>query len=169
MRAAVDKYFALHARLEAAVTTANYPEAARCASASIPLFQALVDETTHDYGRFDIKHSVAVESGGRVLAALGDHATLEQMLRVLQCIPDLSAWSATAAGLLEDSQLGERILNIVADSPGIIQIDLKSRLDINDGRRIATICLWLNKVGRLQRHKHTGSYALFPCGTRLPR
>jgi len=158
----VDRYFDLHARIEDAIRSDDYRTVASCVKNSIPLFQALVEETKRDYGRFDIQRSVAVDKGGRVLAAMGDIVGLKEMHRRLERIPELQDWRIFVEGLLEDVEIGEKIIAVVKQTPGIRQFDMKGTVGTADGRRIATICLWLEKVGRLRRERQGRSFTLSP-------
>ena len=67
----VNRYFQLHERIEEAMRCSDYSDAAQCAIESVRLIPDLVRDTKKEYGTFDIVESVAVQAGGKILAALG--------------------------------------------------------------------------------------------------
>lgn len=156
----LDRYYQHHEGIEGAVRRNDLATAARLAKDTIPLFPDLVRDTKLQFGAFDISESVAVHTGARVLAALGDVEGLRRMRNVLASVPELRDWAGFVSDRLADAELGSRITEWVQANPGCGQASLKSRLGVKDGRRVANVCGWLERAGRILRRKAGKSYEL---------
>ena len=155
------RYFQLHESIKSAVQAARYTDALRFVKASIPLIPVLVRDTKRRFGTFDILESEAVLTGGKLMAALGDVAGLQDMHRVLSSMPETREWADHTALRIADVELSNQLLALVSTEPGTIQSSLKSRFSSIEPERMRELCAWLNRVGRLRREEKGNSYALY--------
>jgi len=157
----MEKYYALHERIIESLRNSRFQSVVDAVEETIPLYRELVRQTKAEYGKFDIEVSVAIEKGGKVVAAMGRQDILRIMERTLRDIQETKSWAENVAHLIEDSEIGDGIVQVVQQNPGIEQGKLKSRLAVDDGKRIANIAYWLEKVGRIRREKEGTKYRLF--------
>lgn len=159
---AVQRYFELHDIIKEAVRTDDYRHAVTLAKEAVSLIPHLVRNTKRQFGQFDIVESVAVENGGRLLAALGDAGGLRTMHETLTAVPETHQWASAIKGFIHDAEVGDQILEMVRRQPGVLQTTLRSSLPGVDSARVTELCYWLARVGRLKRTKRGRSYALLP-------
>jgi hypothetical protein len=157
----MDKYYKLHDQIIELMKAKRFREVSRAVEQTIPLYKDLVTKTKREYGVFDLQTSVAIEKGGKIVAALGMIDILHKLESTLRSIPEIQSWAEEAARLVEDSDIGNRIIQLVREIPGISQLKLKDKLHIDDQKRISNVVYWLEKVGRTKREKEGKSYKLF--------
>jgi hypothetical protein len=157
----VDRYYVLHERIMESMRARRFQDVVAAVAETIPLYNDLVRKTKREYGSFDLETSIAIDKGGKVVAALGRQDILRELERTLRSIPETQMWAEDAARLIEDSETGNRIVGLVCENPGILQASLKERLPGTDGVRIRYIVYWLNKVGRIRQEGEGKSYRLF--------
>jgi len=71
-KAVSKRYFALHEQIQAAQKARDYLGVARLARQTYQLLPDFVEACKREYGRWDIQSSVAVHTGGTILAVLQD-------------------------------------------------------------------------------------------------
>jgi hypothetical protein len=158
----VDKYFDLHAKIEAAKKAHDYRTAILYARQTYPLFPAFVEACKRQYKRFDIQSSVAVETGSILMAVMGDREGIAELRKALSGTSELQAWMGAAEKAEQDADVVDRILDLVSREPGVLQTNLKKRLATDDGRRLSTLVQWLGKARRLLLEREGKTYRLFP-------
>lgn len=154
------RYFSLHERIQSAHKARDYREVARLARQTYDLLPMFVAAWKREYGRWDIQTSLAVHTGGTVLAVLQDEEGIQQLLRTLAAVNDLKPWRPVGDAAAADLKLVSRILGVVAAAPGLHQADLRKQLLDADGRRVAALTAWLEKAGRLRRVRKGRDYEL---------
>jgi len=153
-------YFVTLGRLQEAISTRNYEDAARLARENMHQILTFVQDTKRQFGSFDISSIPALEHGGTMLALAGDDNALKEMREIVSSIPELGHWIPFVNRNEEDMLLFVSILKSVEENPGCLQTDLKKIIETVDGRRLANLIQWLEKSGRLQRTKKDRSYVL---------
>jgi hypothetical protein len=155
------RYFSLHERIQSAHKARDYREVGRLARQTYDLLPTFVAAWKKEYGRWDIQTSLAVHTGGTVLAVLEDREGIQQLQRTLASVEDLKSWRPVGDAAAADLDLVTRIIRIVKATPGIRQSDVRKQLRDADGRRVSALASWLEKAGRLSRVRHGKDYALF--------
>lgn len=161
------RYFSLHERIQSAHKARDYREVARLARQTFDLLPTFVSAWKTEYGRWDIQTSLAVHTGGTVLAVLQDEEGIQQLQRTLAAVDDLKPWHVVGDAAAADLVLVSRILGVVAAAPGLRQGDLRKQLPGADGRRVAALASWLEKAGRLRRIRKGKDYELVIATTTL--
>jgi hypothetical protein len=159
------RYFALHEQIQAAHKARDYREVGRLARQTYDLLPTFVAACKREYGRWDIQTSVAVHTGGTVLAVLQDEEGVQLLQRTLTAVHELEPWRPIGDAAAADLRLVSRILAGVAATPGIRQADLRTHLADADGRRVAALAAWLEKAGRIRRVRTGKDYELFATTT----
>jgi len=157
----MDKYYVLHDKIIQSMKARRFEDVLSAVQETIPLYKDLVQKTKREYGAFDIQTSIAVDKGAKVAAALGRNDILKSMESTLRQISETGKCADDVAKLIEDSTIGNRIVQLVEQHPGLVQRELKAVLLAADQSRISNICYWLEKVGRVRREKEGKSYKLF--------
>lgn len=150
--------------MQEAVSRCDYERAARLARENLRQVLTFVRSTKRSYGSFDISSVPALEVGGTLLALVGDDEGLAEMRRIVTSNRALESWVDTIEQHEEDSRLFTVILEAVRQNPGCRQTDMKSLVNIEDGRRVATLIGWLEKAGKITREKQGKTYAIWPAG-----
>jgi hypothetical protein len=160
-----ERYFSLHEQIQSAHKARDYRTVARLARQTYDLLPMFVAAWKREYGRWDIQSSLAVHTGGTVLAVLQDEDGVQELQRTLAEVNELKPWRPVGDAAAADLKLVSRILGIVAAAPGVRQGDLRKQLPDADGRRIAALASWLEKAGRLRRVRNGKDYELFVATT----
>jgi hypothetical protein len=159
------RYFSLHERIQSAHKARDYREVAKLARQTYDLLPMFVADWKREYGRWDIQTSLAVHTGGTVLAVLQDEDGIQQLQRTLSSVDDLRPWQPVGDAAVADLALVARIMAAVGANAGVRQIDLRKGLGDADGRRVAVLTSWLEKAGRLRRVRSGKDYELFLSAT----
>ena len=85
-------YFVTLGRLQEAISTRNYEDAARLARENMHQILTFVQDTKRQFGSFDISSIPALEHGGTMLALAGDDNALKEMREIVSSIPELGHW-----------------------------------------------------------------------------
>lgn len=156
----MDRYYVLHERIIELIRERRFQDVVAAVGETIPLYKDLVRKTKREYGSFDLETSVAIAKGGKVAAALGRQDMLRELERTLREIQETHIWAEDVANLVEDAEIGNRIVQLVEMNSGVSQSELKERLAFQDGGRFSNIVYWLEKVGRIKREREGKSYRL---------
>lgn len=159
-KAVSKRYFALHEQIQAAQKARDYLRVAGLARQTYQLLPDFVEACKREYGRWDIQSSVAVHTGGTILAVLQDEDGVRLLQQTLAAVDDLESWRSTGDSVANDLELVTRIMAVVAAHPGVLQAALRDHLPDTDGRRLATLATWLEKVSRIRRVRAGKSYEL---------
>lgn len=154
------RYFSLHEQIQAAQKTRDYSRVATLSRQTYELLPDFVAACKREYGRWDIQSSVAVHTGGTILAVLQDKDGVRLLQQTLAAVDDLESWRPTGDSAANDLALVSRIMAVVAAHPGVLQAALRDHLPDADGRRLATLAAWLEKAGRIRRVRAGKSYEL---------
>lgn len=166
-RDASNCYFDLMGKMQLAAANLRYDDAARIIQETLGVVEPWLKEDLSESGQFFISSIPVFEQGGRILAYLGRDSMLSEMDAIIQRHPEFAPWQDTVAQHRADIARFARILEIVAQTPGTLQTDMKKLLGEDDGRRIATLIAFLEKSGRLGRQKSGKTYKLVPAGTKI--
>lgn len=161
------RYFALHEQIQSAHKARDYRQVARLARHTYDLLPMFVAACKREYGQWDIQSSLAVHTGGTVLAVLQDEEGVRLLQRTLESVDELKSWRPVGEAAAADLRLVSRILAVVTTAPGVRQSDLRKQLPDADGRRIAVLTSWLEKAGRIRQVRSGKDYELLP-GTPKP-
>ena len=154
------RYFSLHEQIQAAQKTRDYARVATLSRQTYELLPDFVAACKREYGRWDIQSSVAVHTGGTILAVLQDEDGVRLLQQTLAAVEDLEPWRPTGDSAASDLALVARIMEVVAAHPGVLQAALRDHLPAADGRRLAALAAWLEKAGRIRRVRAGKSYEL---------
>lgn len=159
-KAVSHRYFALHEQIQAAQKARDYLRVAGLARQTYQLLPEFVEACKREYGRWDIRSSVAVHTGGTILAVLQDEDGVRLLQQTLAAVDDLKSWRPTGDSAASDLALVSRIMAVVAAHPRVNQAALRDHLPDADRRRLATLAAWLEKAGRMRRVRAGKSYEL---------
>jgi len=159
-RAVSERYFALHEQIQSAQKARDYPQVARLARQTYQLLPGFVAACKREYGRWDIQSSVAVHTGGTILAVLQDEDGVRLLQQTLAAVEDLKPWRPVGESAATDLKLVGRIMGVVVEHRGVLQTALRDHLPDADGRRLATLATWLEKARRICRVRTGKTYAL---------
>jgi len=157
----LDEYYALLDQAREACRTHDYNAELRAYRQSIPLLGALVNSTKRQYGAFDLSSIPPIEDDSRFMAVVDDVEGLRELRWAVSSKPELEPWTEYLDKAQEEIGIVRQILRLAKERPGVLQKDLKNHIESADGRRLGTLCSWLERFGRLRRVKHGNSYALF--------
>jgi hypothetical protein len=160
-----DAYFENMARIQGAIASQAFDEAAKYVRESFRYIPDWVRENVHEYGSFDISTIPALQQGGTMLALVGDDKSLDQMREIVNSTPELESWRAEVDQHLSDRVLFETIMAVVVENPNCLQTDVKTLTGIADGHRIGTLISYLEKAGKLVRVKAGRTYQLLLPGS----
>jgi hypothetical protein len=133
----VDRYFELLNIITTAKADHDYPRAIRAARDSFPLLAEVARDMRYgEDGEISIGSIPAIETGGAMMAVMGDRDAIAEMRAAVTAIPDLADWLPAVSGAEEDADLSEQILAAVAATPGLQQNKLKKVTGATDGRRV---------------------------------
>lgn len=166
-REATNRYFDLMGKMQGAIATQKYDEAASIIVQTLEVVEPWLKEDVGEYGKFVIGSIPVFEQGGRILAFLGKDTELARMEDITKRHPEFGPWRETVAEHRADQVRFVRILGAVREKPGILQIDMKKEIGGEDGRRIATLIGFLEKSGKLSRQKSSKTYKLLPPGMKV--
>lgn len=157
-----DAYFETMSRMQKAISSQEFEEAARLVRENLQCIPDWVKETCHDYDSFDISSVPALQQGGTVLALVGDDEGLEQMREVVSSTPELEQWVKEVEQHQLDRRLFEVILKLVTDRPNCLQTEVKGFIGVDDGRKVANLISYLDKAGKIARVKSGRTYRILP-------
>lgn len=159
-RAISHRYFALHEQIQAAQRARDYPQVGRLSRQTYQLLPDFVAACRREHGRWDIQSSVAVHTGGTILAVLQDEDGVRLLQQTLAAVEDLTPWRPVGDSAANDLKLVARIMGVVVAHPGVLQTALRDHLSDADGRRLATLAMWLEKAGRINRARSGKTWEL---------
>ena len=164
--AASNQYFRLMAELEAARKARNFPGAVAAARASLAVLPGVIESfSRRSHGGFDCIATIpAIDTGGTLMAVLGDASALAEMRGVVSRHEPLAPWMEVVEAAEAEMVIVSRILDAIAAQPGLRQRELKSVLNLEDGRRASYLAGLLEDAGRLTRVKDGATWRLFPVG-----
>lgn len=157
----MDAYYSTMERLQRAISNREYRRAASLVLENLELIPPWVFRTKREFG--DVPPTIpALETGGTILAITGDRVGLDRMQQIVAQTPELSEWRDKVERHRYELGLVRDILKVVDESPGCRQDKIKTRLDLQDARRAATLIQWLAKDGQVIRKKAHKTYELYP-------
>ena len=160
-------YFAQLERLTKSVSAQDYEAAAAAARASLPLVRSWLSDTRGDGQRLDIRIP-ALSQGGTMMAITGDREGLAQLRELVQDFDNLEAYREEAEEHFTDLDLFDRIREVIRRTPGVKQNQMKTELDIEDGRRASRLISYLEKSGEIQRVNSGKTYELYLADFNMP-
>lgn len=152
-------YFTLLERLESAISEKRYSEAAEAAHMSIAPLGDWLSDPRGDGQRLQLRIP-ALQQGGTMMALTGDIEGLLKVRDLIQEFDYLETYRPIAVKHLKSTELFERIRQLVASKPGVLQNKVKAELDEEDGRHVSNLISWLVKSGEISRIKSGKTYAL---------
>ena len=155
---AVRRYFELSLAIEQHKSDGDFGAAIAAARQTYRLLPEFVRDTPDAA----ILRSHAVHTAPTLMAVLEDRAAIDDLRQTLERIPELQDWMQCADAATDDLTLVQAIMREVAAAPGLIQTTLKSRLELDDGRRVGQLASWLEKAKRIRRVRKGSSYQLYP-------
>lgn len=161
-KAVSKRYFALHEQIQAAQKARDYLRVARLARQTHQLLPDFVEACKREYGRGDIRSSVAVHTGGTIMAVLQDEDGVRLLQQTLATVDEVEPWRSVCESAAEDLRLAGRILVVIAKYPGVLQAAPRDHVPDVDARRLATLATWLEKTGRVRRVRRGKRYELTP-------
>lgn len=160
-----DRYFELLNVITTSKADSDYAKAIRAARDTFPILAQVVREMKRDWGELVLGSVPAIDTAGSMMAVVGDRDGIAEMRAAVTAIADLAEWVPAIEETERDADLVERILAVVADTPGFKQNRLKAATDAPDGRRLSTLARWLEDAGRLKRVRVGSTYELYPGST----
>jgi hypothetical protein len=158
---ASNDYFTAMGQLQEAVSSREYLRAASVARRHLRQVPGFVRTWKREYGSFPVASIPVLEVGGTMLALAGDDEGLAEMRSLVASQPELEPWRSEVEQHIEDRRLFAAMIAAIEKNPGRLQPEIKTLIDADDGRRVATLISWLEKAGRLVREKKGKTYALW--------
>lgn len=162
---ATDNYFGTMLQMREAVSKRSYNEAGQFVRENLSFISNWVRETCEEYGCFDISSIPTLETGGTVLALLGDDEGLKRMREIVVSTSELAPWIEKVNRHQQDRELFQAILQAVSAHPNCLQREVKGIIGFPDGRRVANLISYLEKAGKITRIKTGSTYRLVPPGS----
>jgi len=125
------------------------------------LTEILVRYTKKEYGRFDIRGIPPIEEGSFFFGLFGLKGQLLNLKEIVEYIPELEAWKKYIDEGFKVLELTPKIIKEIEKHPGIFQTKIKEVVFESDGRLIARILYYLEKMGRIRRIKEGKRYKVF--------
>jgi len=116
---------------QAAVGQQNYKAAVQLARESLREIPAFVTETKKSYGSFDISSIPVLQTGGTIMAVIGDRKGIAEIRRTVESVPDLHNWLPTVEAHERDVDTVDAILKAIREHPGILQTEIKNAINTN--------------------------------------
>lgn len=157
--ATIDRYFRLTDLVTTARATGQHAEAIALAKGVWPLIPGILQG---EFAGVNPQEIPAIDLVLEPLVAAGDEASLTELRDVVTKSPRLATLRLSAVeAALGGLGLSLRILDAVAQQPGVVQKDLDEMLGV-EPEAVRERCYWMAHLGRLERTKKRSSYALFP-------
>lgn len=159
-------YFDLLEALQTSISERKYNKAADAARKSIPLIRDWLSDPRGEGERMDIRIP-ALQQGGTMMAITGGQTGLEQLSSLINEFQFLDEYRPDAEKHLKSILHFDRIRQVVAEKPGILQNKMKAELGEEDGRLVSNLIAWLEKAGEIVRAKSGKTYALYMAGVEM--
>ena len=82
------------------------------------------------------------------------------MVELVNAHPELDGFSKEVESHFISQSVAQRILQCIADNPKIKQSAVKKTIAHSDGRQVANIISWLEKMNRVHRERSGKTYVL---------
>lgn len=152
-------YFVLLGKLQSAISEKRYAEAAEAAHLSIAPLRDWLSDSRGDGQRLQLRIPALLQ-GGTMMALAGDFEGLLKVRDLTEEFGHLETYRPDAAKHLKSREQFERIRQLVASKPGVLQNKVKEELNEEDGRHVSNLISWLVKSGEISRTKSGKTYAL---------
>jgi hypothetical protein len=165
----IARYYELLGIISDAKSDKDYPKAIRAARDTYSFLGDFVRESMReDDGEFAVELIPAIDVAGPMMAVMGDRKGIAEMSAAIAGVSGLEEWADSGQWVLEEANLVDRILELVAKNPGLKQNKLKQATGASDGRRLSTLARWLEDAGRMVRVRVGSTYELHSAGTSFP-
>lgn len=124
---------------------------------SLPKIPALIKETKHDFGSFDLKSIPAIEIGLIFWAVFENKSKLTQVQNLVNQYPDLEPWTKNVNESYETLDLVCKIIELLKKS-SVKQNEIKSMIGQIDGKKVSNVIYYLDLIGRVERVKNGNTY-----------
>lgn len=124
---------------------------------SLPKIPALIKETKHDFGSFDLKSIPAIEIGLIFWAVFENKAKLTQVQSLVNQYPDLEPWKKNVNESFETLDLVNKIIELLKKS-SVKQNEIKSMVGQIDGKKVSNVIYYLDLIGIVDRVKNGNTY-----------
>lgn len=155
-----DQYFESMAKMQSAIAANDFRTAASLVVVNLSYIRGWVEETSRQYGAFEIPSIPALEQGGRILALVGDESGILKMQEIVESRVELSAWSEYVRRHQKDLSLFEAIQEAVSNRPNCLQSEIKGIVGEGDGRLVATLISYLERADKITRTREGRTYRL---------
>jgi hypothetical protein len=155
-----DKYFDTLFKFYDAKSSNNFELAGDLAFKNINQVSGFVEEELFNNKIFRVTSIPSLEHGGTILALLNRKEDLLKAKEIVYSKNELKPWRTKIDEHIENCDLNIKILSVIKNNPGCLQIDMKKLIGLDDGRRIANLILWLEKAGKILRTKTNKTYSL---------
>jgi len=125
------------------------------------LIEILVRYTKKKYGEFDITGIPVIEEGSFFFGLFGLSGQLVNLKEIVDYIPELKTWKKYIDEGFKVLELTPKIIKAIEKHPGTFQTKIKEIVSESDGRLIARILYYLEKMGRIKRVKEGKTYKVF--------
>ncbi|MCC6165100.1 MAG: hypothetical protein IT182_17280 [Acidobacteria bacterium] len=159
-KAVSQRYFGLHEHIQAAHRARDYSKVASLSRQTYALLPAFVAAWKREYGRWDIQSSVAVHTGGTIVAVLQDEDGVRLLQKTMSTVDELELWRPVGEAAAADLRPVGQIMAVVSEHPDVLRSALRDRLPDADVPRLETLAAWLEKTGRIRRVRVGKSYEL---------
>jgi hypothetical protein len=124
---------------------------------SLPKIPALIKETKHDFGSFDLKSIPAIEIGLIFWAVFENRSKITKIQNLVNQYPDLEPWKNNVNESFETLDLVNKIMGLLKES-SIKQNEIKLMIGQIDGKKVSNILYYLDLIGKVERVKNGNTY-----------
>lgn len=140
----------------------KHGQTARALSLALDLLgvvPALIRETNHEYGCFNLQSIPPIEEGCILAALLDDERALADIRAVVERHPELQPWVTTVDQGDDNLRAVRAIRDELSRTPGTAQSGLAKVLGL-DGRQVSRLVSYLSQAGQVRREMTGQSYTL---------
>jgi hypothetical protein len=153
----VDDYYKLLNLILESKKKKNFEKMLSYCDNSLPKIPALIKETKHDFGSFDLKSIPAIEIGLIFWAVFENRSKITKIQNLVNQYPDLEPWKNNVNESFETLDLVNKIMGLLKES-SIKQNEMKLMIGQIDGKKVSNILYYLDLIGKVERVKNGNTY-----------
>jgi len=155
------KYYETFEKIKQARKSGNYKSMEEQSDLGLEMVEALVLDTKKCFGKFDLTAIPPIDDVLPIYAVQGMGEKLREIKALVTYIPELEAWLEQVTDAEEKVFLTEKIKETIKSNPGILQKDMKIKLQLDDGSEAANVIYYLESMGLIRKEKFKNTNKLF--------
>lgn len=155
------KYYENIEKVRQAKKSGNYKLMEKHSDIGLEMVEALILDTKKCFGKFDLTSIPAIDDVLPIYAVQGQSDKLEEIKSLVSYFPELDPWIQEVSDAEEKVSLTKKVMDIVKSNPGVLQKDIKTKLQIDDGSEAANVIYYLESIGKIRKEKFKNTNKLF--------